>query len=598
MKIKKGELKTLWTFAKFIIKPFKLFIAGEILVSLILAIFLLLKPYIIKLTLNKIPEVIASEQYSIIILLVLLYLLSDLLTELTFIMHDWLIFRYVPLIKRNTIKAFMQKVILYPASFYQSHNSGGIANKSADIAVGLPKLVQALLEHFFKVFLIITFSIVMVWSVNYKFGLLTLGWVLFFIAVVIYFFTESKFHMKSVASARAVLISQVVDVLTNISSVRLFSNRNWEMLRCDGIIGNAVNAERARNKFNIKFNAYRGLSFVVFQGFSLYFLISGLRNGTVSTGDFPLILSLNFSIISSLWEATRELDKLTEHLGNILNAIDIYYFPINPNLLSDSGNRLVVSNGKIVFDSVNFSYNLNLKDNLNMAFFQNFSLTINSGQRVGLVGYSGSGKSTFVNLLLRLFEINSGNIYIDGQDIGLVNVDSLRANIAVISQETILFNRTIYENIAYGNLLANKDEVMGASMMAHTHEFIIKLADGYDTIVGDRGSSLSGGQRQRIVIARAILKKASILVLDEATSQLDSVTEGLIQDSLLTIMRDKTVIVVAHRLSTLLHMDRILVFDSGRIVQDGTHDKLLNSPGLYADLWKAQVHGFLPDELV
>jgi len=245
---------------------------------------------------------------------------------------------------------------------------------------------------------------------------------------------------------------------------------------------------------------------------------------------------------------------------------------------------------QITFDHVKFHYKGT------EPLFQDKSIEIKAGQKVGLVGYSGGGKSTFVHLILRLYDVTDGTILIDGQNIKSVTQDSLRENIAMIPQDPSLFHRSLIENIRYGRIDATDAEVVEAAAKAHAHEFIERLPQGYDSLVGERGVKLSGGQRQRIAIARAILKNAPILILDEATSQLDSVTENLIQDSLWELMQNKTTVVIAHRLSILLHMDHILVFDKGKIVEDGTHSKLLAKGRLYKNLWDAQVGGFLGDE--
>jgi ATP-binding cassette subfamily B protein len=226
--------------------------------------------------------------------------------------------------------------------------------------------------------------------------------------------------------------------------------------------------------------------------------------------------------------------------------------------------------------------------------FQSLNITIRSGEKIGLVGFSGSGKSTLFNLLLRLFEPQSGTILIDQQNIQSVTQESLRNSITMIPQDPILFHRSLLENIRYGRLNATDDEVIAAAQKAHAHEFIVASEAGYQTLVGERGVKLSGGQRQRITLARAILKNTSILLLDEATSALDSVTEHHIQDSLAYLMRDKTVMVIAHRLSTLSHLDRILVFQQGKIVEDGSHNQLLQREGHYAKMWSMQAGGFLP----
>lgn len=232
--------------------------------------------------------------------------------------------------------------------------------------------------------------------------------------------------------------------------------------------------------------------------------------------------------------------------------------------------------------------------------FQNQSITILPGQKVGLVGYSGGGKSTLVRLLLRLYDVTGGAIRIDGQDIREVTQASLRNAITMIPQEPVLFQRSLKDNIRYGNVEGTDKAVVEAAKAAHAHDFITQLPQGYETLVGERGVKLSGGQRQRIAIARAFLKNAPILILDEATSQLDSVTEHLIQKSLTQLMEGKTTLVIAHRLSTLLKMERILVLDRGKILEDGAHEVLVSAGNLYQKLWEAQVGGFIgtePDRL-
>jgi len=289
------------------------------------------------------------------------------------------------------------------------------------------------------------------------------------------------------------------------------------------------------------------------------------------------------------WYTMFQVDEFNQALGKCKQSLSAL---IVPHEIKDKENALSlqVSKGQITFSDVEFFY----KET--KPLFQNKSVMIEGSQKVGLVGYSGSGKTTFVNLILRLFEVTKGSILIDEQNIRDVSQDSLHEKIALIPQDPTLFHRTLMENIRYGQVTATDAEVIEAAKKAHAHEFIQKLPQGYDSLVGERGVKLSGGQRQRIAIARAILKNAPILILDEATSQLDSVTEGYIQESLWELMQGTTTIVVAHRLSTLLHMDRILVFDAGKIVEDGTHSELIEKNGLYKTLWSTQVGGFLQDK--
>jgi ATP-binding cassette subfamily B protein len=252
--------------------------------------------------------------------------------------------------------------------------------------------------------------------------------------------------------------------------------------------------------------------------------------------------------------------------------------------------KLGIVRGEVSFDDVGFRYQGN------QSVISDFSLTIRSGEKVALVGSSGAGKSTITKLLLRLFDVTSGSVKIDGIDVRDMAQDDLRAHIAFVPQDPVLFHRTLMDNIRYGRRDATDEEVIEAARKAHCHEFIERLSKGYETYVGERGVKLSGGERQRIAVARAILKNAPILVLDEATSSLDSESEALIQDALNVLMQGKTVIAIAHRLSTIMHMDRILVIEGGRIADQGTHQELLSREGLYQKLWNIQAGGFLVEE--
>jgi ATP-binding cassette subfamily B protein len=249
-----------------------------------------------------------------------------------------------------------------------------------------------------------------------------------------------------------------------------------------------------------------------------------------------------------------------------------------------------ITRGSIEFRDVSFAYSPE------QPIFRQLNVTIPAGQRVGLVGYSGSGKSTFVSLILRLYDPQGGQILVDGRDIRSLTQESLHSQLSLIPQDPNLFHRSLLDNIRYGRLGASDEEVVEAARKAHAHEFIMQIKDKYASLVGERGVKLSGGQRQRIAIARVVLKNAPILILDEATSSLDSVTEQAIQETLEEVMRGKTVIVVAHRLSTIAHLDRILVFDQGRIVEDGSHAELLSRGGAYQRLWSRQAGGFLLDD--
>ncbi len=384
------------------------------------------------------------------------------------------------------------------------------------------------------------------------------------------------------------LSGQLVDVISNNSNVRIFAHKNFELTRTDTFLSSLLNAFKKKEGFLVVLYSVQGAMIAIMMGFSTYFLVHFYSLGLVSIGDFALILGLSMELGHIIWYTMSRVDDFNQAYGKCKQSLMALMLPLE---IEDKINAVSLKchHGKITFDRVKFHY----KDT--EPLFQNKSIRIEAGQKVGLVGYSGSGKSTFVNLILRLYDITDGAILIDNQDIRDCTQDSLRENIAMIPQDPALFHRSLFDNIRYGKIEASDEAVISAAKKAHAHEFIIQLPKGYHSLVGERGIKLSGGQRQRIAIARAILKNAPILILDEATSQLDSITENLIQESLWELMQNKTTLVIAHRLSTLLHMDRVLVFDKGKIIEDGTHHTLLANNGLYKKLWNAQVGGFLGD---
>ncbi|MDR2682136.1 MAG: ABC transporter ATP-binding protein/permease [Holosporaceae bacterium] len=299
----------------------------------------------------------------------------------------------------------------------------------------------------------------------------------------------------------------------------------------------------------------------------------------VTVGDFALILGLSSQITDHIWNCTEIMHRINGNSGMCGQYIT---YVLSPTEVKDKNNpvSLSVKRGNISFNHVVFGYHEK------RIFFHDLNLEILPNEKIGLVGHSGSGKTTLINLLLRFYEPVSGKICIDGTNIGELTQDSLRMNISFIAQDAILFHRSVLENIKYGCINANDDDVIRAAKRANAHEFIKDLRFGYDTVIGERGVTLSGGQRQRIAIARAMLKNAPILVMDEATSQLDSITEMYLQETLDDLMKNKTVIIAAHRISTIAKMDRIFVFDNGAIKNCGSHDYLIQNCDTYKQLWE------------
>ena len=318
----------------------------------------------------------------------------------------------------------------------------------------------------------------------------------------------------------------------------------------------------------------------------IYIAIYLWLKGSISTGTVVLIQVYFGSVFGSGWNLGKAITKFSEALTDASEMVRI--FETVPSVID---NRIcapcAITKGNIYFDNVSFWYNEKIP------VFENFSLEIKAGQKVGLIGYSGSGKTTITKLLLRFFDTQKGRILIDGQNIADIKQDDLRKNITYVPQDPILFHRSLKENIAYSNPEATDEEITEVAKKAHAHEFIFSFPLGYETLVGERGVKLSGGERQRVAIARAMLKKAPILILDEATSSLDSMSENYIRDSFDKLMNGKTAIVIAHRLSTVQKMDRIVVLNKGKIVEDGAHQELLNKKGTYYNLWNHQANGFL-----
>ena len=321
----------------------------------------------------------------------------------------------------------------------------------------------------------------------------------------------------------------------------------------------------------------------------LFYLVKLYGQNQISIGDFVLVVGLSFEVGHMIWYTMGVFDEFNLASGKCKQSLDSLLVPYEM-VDCDDAKPIKVTKGDIQFQEASFNYKSG------KVVFETLSLDIKSFEKVGLVGFSGAGKSTFVNLILRFFDLKSGRILIDEQDVSKITRDSLRHQISMIPQDTTLFHRTILENIRYSRIDATDGDVVHAAKLANAHDFIIQLPDGYNSYVGERGVKLSGGQRQRIAIARAMLKNTPILILDEATSALDSVSEKQIHDSLRALMKNRTTIVVAHRLSTLLEMDRILVFNEGKVIEDGSHLELLQSNGHYAKMWNMQAGGFLPDK--
>lgn len=411
-------------------------------------------------------------------------------------------------------------------------------------------------------------------------------WCVAYIAMTIFFSKKKvKYDFKE-SEEDSRVTARFSDVISNILNIKLFASKKNEYEKFMEISEKERMAQSKAWMFgNIVF-ASQGFLLMTLEIVGMYFAIRLWLNGVITAGSVVLVQIYLGGIFASIWELGRSVVRFYKAVSNASEMTEIFEKIPDISDVPDS-EICAIKNGEIVFENMDFGY---YKNN---PVFKNFNLKISAGEKVGLVGRSGSGKSTLTKLLLRLVDIKGGSVKIDGQEISRLKQEDLRRNIAFIPQDTILFHRSLRENIAYGNSLASEEEMIEASEKAHAHEFISSFSNSYDTLVGERGVKLSGGERQRVAIARAMLKKAPILILDEATSSLDTISEKYIQDSFEKLMSGRTTIVIAHRLSTVQKMDRIIVLDKGRIAEEGSHKDLLDKGGVYAELWKHQTNGFL-----
>ncbi|QSG83357.1 ABC transporter ATP-binding protein [Acinetobacter indicus] len=420
-----------------------------------------------------------------------------------------------------------------------------------------------------------------------------LVWLGLFIAAASYFIPRLSRISNSQADARAVMTGRVTDAYTNIQTVKLFAHAGRESQYAkesmQEFMVTVYKQMRLGAQYEISINLLTVVLYVGVLGTALWLWMNGQAELGIIAATTAMILKLNSIAEFMMWQTSA----LFENVGTIQDGMKTLGRPITIEDKPDA-KTLNVAQGEIKFENVSFAYN-------DKNVIEQFNLTIRPGEKIGIVGRSGAGKSTLIQLLLHFYQINQGQILIDGQDIVDVTQDSLRKNIALVTQDTSLLHRTVAENIKYGRPDASDEEMYAAVAKAKAEEFIPQLTDlrgkrGYEAYVGERGVKLSGGQRQRIAIARVFLKDAPILILDEATSALDSEVEAAIQSSLDELMQGKTVIAIAHRLSTIAQMDRLIVLDQGQIAEQGTHDELVALNGIYAQLWQRQTGGFLIEQ--
>lgn len=502
----------------------------------------------------------------------------------------YLVWTFETAMQRDLYAQCFSKLTNQTLFFHSNKFGGSLVSQTNKLVGAVESFWDTIIWSVLPLVISLVGSIIVLSTLLWQYALFLLIFSIVFSIVVYYGSKPMAKLTKKEAKASNKLNGQLADVISNVLAVK------------------SSGAEATEQKFFTKtVNSWRNSSLDVMRGFlkvstiyssinmvikigAIAFAVYAAQNNLVSVASVYLIITYTGSVAHELWNMNGIMRNYNRIIGNANDMVEILQTPTT--LIDKSDSKLKVTSGEISMDKITFTHDEGQGDTL----FHDFSLDIKPGEKIGLVGASGSGKTTLTKLLLRFADIDSGKITIDGQDISEVTQASLRAKIAYVPQEPLLFHRSVRENIAYGRPDATDAEIEEAAKKAGAYDFIVGLKDGFDTMVGERGIKLSGGQRQRVAIARAILKDAPILVLDEATSALDSESEALIQKSLETLMENRTSIVIAHRLSTIAKLDRIIVLKDGKIVEDGSHDELINKKrGVYAKLWARQSGGFIEE---
>ena len=481
-------------------------------------------------------------------------------------------------------------------AFFQNDFAGRIANKVMQTGPALRESLVSMLTAVWYIMVYGTSAILLLGSADPRLALPVVVWFAGYALMLRFFVPRMRDRSTDVSEARSIMTGRIVDTYTNILTVKLFARAREE----DAYVRHAVDAHTGLFHASLRLNTLFGLSLAALN--AMLVVSTGTialmlwRHGMVEVGTVAMALPLAWQIVNIAGWVAWQVTDIFENVGVVQEGMSAIAKPLG---LPDRPHAkpLTVTRGAIRFDDIRFGYG---REN---GLIDGLSLEVKPGEKIGLVGRSGAGKSTLVNLLLRFFDLEDGRILIDGQNIAEVTQESLRAQISVVTQDTSLLHRSIRDNIRYGRPGASDAEIVAAAKLAQAHDFILALEDwkgreGYDAQVGERGVKLSGGQRQRVAIARVILKNAPVLVLDEATSALDSEVEAAIQSSLGDLMAGKTVIAIAHRLSTIARMDRLVILEKGRIVEQGTHADLLAANGHYASLWRRQSGGFIDAPLM
>ena len=541
------------------------------------------------------PEVFMQESWPILLgMSVFILLVIPLLNSLhSLVVHQTLMGNFPMLVRWQAHRYLLNQSY----AFFQNEFSGRIATKVMQTSLAVREAVMKLLDVMLFVTIYMVTMLVLVASADPRLCLPLVAWLVVYVAILRYFVPRMKNIAMLQADARSTMTGRIVDSYTNISTLKLFSHsrRETEYAKqgMEDFLKTVHPQMRLATVLNICLETLNMCLVFSTVALGIYLWI----DSAISPGAIAIAISLAIRLTGMSYWIMWEISSLFENIGTIQDGINTLSIP--QTICDDEkATELEVTKGQIDFQQVDFSYLGADSKPIGEPVFKGLDLSIMAGERVGIVGRSGAGKSTLVNLLMRFYDIQKGLLAIDGQNVREVTQDSLRSSIAMVTQDTSLLHRSVRDNILFGRPDASEEQMVEAAKQAEAHDFILELKDasgrsGYDAHVGERGVTLSGGQRQRIAIARVLLKDAPILILDEATSALDSEVEATIQAGLNKLMKEKTVIAIAHRLSTIAAMDRLIVFDRGQVIEQGTHQELIAKNGIYSQLWSHQSGGFL-----
>lgn len=490
-------------------------------------------------------------------------------------------------VESNAYETLFAYLTGHSSNYFNDRYAGALTNKISNAAKGCHEIFAKTLWQFYPTIIGFCSDLYLANQVHEYFTYVVFCWVIFYLVINILLISKLNILAFTLAESASLLKGKIVDSTANIETVKHSGEIEYEERYINRFISKLRKDHLREWTASEWVLVYNSTLMAIFMAVMFALGAYLIEHRAISVGSFVMIITVVLGLERNLFFIGQQMTQAVGYYGQISEGLNEL---LKPHEVVNSPNPLKPdeTKGEIIFNNVTFNYQEN-------GVFQDFNLQIGAAEKIGLIGPSGAGKSTLISLLLRHFDVMAGSISIDGVNITELELNYLRKSIAVVPQTTSLFHRSIMENIRYGRLDATDEEVMNCAKLAEADKFINALPKGYETLVGERGVKLSGGQRQRISIARAILKNAPILILDEATSALDSESEGAIQGALIKLIEGKTVIAIAHRLSTLQLMDRLVVIEDGEIVEDGTHKQLLGNNGLYARLWNNQVRGFIQE---